>query len=362
MRFISAGVVVASLFVASLANASEPKTEGGKGGPTPSAAPVSEGTNGAESGTATRSTETSQDGEDERNPDKINAFAPSYKPWEVGMSFETHRLIYQNDLAGGDAVGGSPDSGAGQNKGVNDWEVYLRYDITKHDRISVRAFVFERFLVDDGETGVRFDDMLFAYTHSIPLPKKFNLDLGFSLTAPTSLDSRLAGTITSPRFSVSIDRRFGPLSLDYRMSAQYDIQTESTYGGFTGQDGGAPTSVFHVSMIGDAELHMPFYEPLSLGVGVFNGYVWLHNVSGQLPASCDPTFCGNQPVQQSYGGEAFVRWLMPTVYGFKPDLTVAYAMGDPAVGYTSLLHEGVGHVYLGYREQASAYLNLSVRY
>jgi len=357
---ISAGVVIASLFVASLASAAEGKEASAKGATSPSAAPTSDGTNGPESGTSTRQADNGQE-EDERNPDIISAFAPSYKPWEVGVSFETHRLIYQNDLAGGDAVGGSPDSGAGQNKGVNDFEAYVRYDITKHDRVSVRAFVFERFLVDDGETGVRFDDMLFTYTHSIPLPKKFNLDLGFSLTAPTSFDARLAGTITSPRVSAGIDRRFGPLSLDFRTAATYDIQTYSTYGG-NGQDGGAPTTVFHVSLNGGAELHMPFYEPLSVGVGLFTGYVWLHQPQTTVLASADPTFGNSQPVQQSYGGEAYIRYLMPTVFGFKPDLSVAYAMGDPAVGYTSILHEGVGHVYLGYREQASAYLNLSVRY
>jgi hypothetical protein len=361
MRVISAGVVIGALFVASFANAAEGKGDtGGKGGATTGTTPSSEGTTGAETGVSTRPTEAGQEGEDERNPDMINPFAPSYKPWEVGVSFETHRLVYQNDLAGGDALNGSPDSGAGANKGVNDFEAYVRYDITKHDRVSVRAFLFERFLVDDGETGVRFDDMLFTYTHNIPLPKKFNLDIGLSLTAPTSFDSRLAGTVTQPRLSIGVDRRFGPLGLSLRTSAQYDIQTNATWGN-NGQDGGAPTSVFHVSLIGDAELHMPFYEPLSVGVGLFDGYVWYHNIPAQLQVVQDQTF-PTQPVQQSYGGEAYVRYLMPTAFGFKPDLTLAYAMGDPAVGYTSILHEGVGHVYLGYREQASVYLNLAVRY
>ena len=367
-RFTSAGVVIASLFVASLAMAAEGKgaSEGGKGGGGTtggSTGGTGGGTTGG-SGSSTRTGETQTGGGelDERNPDIINAFAPSYKAWEVGMVMTTHRLVLQNDLSGGDAVAGSPDTGAGINKAVNDFEAYVRYDITKHDRVSVRAYVFEKFLVDSGESGVRFDDMLFTYTHGFPLPQKFNLDIGFSLIAPTSYDSHLAGTITTPRLSFTLDRRFGPLSVTARTYAQWDIQTNSTYGaGNSSNIGGAPTSLFHVAMIGDAELHMPFYEPLSVGVGVYNAYVWLHNVQSQLGAVSD-TLYSTQPVQQSYGGEAYVRYLMPTLFGFKPDITVAYAMGDPVVGYSSILHEGVGHVYLGYRQNAEVYLSLAVRY
>jgi hypothetical protein len=53
---------------------------------------------------------------------------------------------------------------------------------------------------------------------------------------------------------------------------------------------------------------------------------------------------------------------MPTLMGFKPDVTLAYAMGDPTVGYSSVLHDGVGHVYLGYRQNSEVYLSLAVRY
>jgi hypothetical protein len=368
MRFISAGIVFGSLLCASLAFAAE-----GKGGGSPAGGGSSAGGAGAGGGngggagqvagageTQSPDGDSEDEGPDARtNPDIINPFAKAYKPWEVGMIFTTHRLVVQDDLAGGTTDPGSAGSGAGNNKMVNDFEAYARYDITKHDRVSIRAYLYERFLADSGETGVRFDDLVFTYTHSISLPKKFNLDIGLLLTAPTSYDSYLAGTITTPRLSIELDRRFGPLSLDARTFAQYDIQTESSY---DGDQGGDPTSLFHVGIVADAELHMPFYEPLSVGTGLYTAWVWYHNIAGQNQVVTDPQFGNSQPIQQSYGGEAYVRYLMPTLMGFKPDLTVAYAMGDPTVGYSSVLHDGVGHVYLGYRENAEVYASLAVRY
>ena len=372
MRFISAGIVVGSLLFATLAVAAEGKggNTNGKGGAGPSGGSTSGDATGGSPGASGQATRTNQSGVDEedegeeeggeRNPDKIDPFAKAYKPWEVGVTFSTHRLVVQNDLAGGSTDPGSAGSGAANNKMVNDFEAYARYDITKHDRVSVRAYLNERFLADSGETGVRFDDMVATYTHSFSLPKKFNLALGFLITAPTSYDSQLSGTITTPRLSVEVDRRFGPLSLDFRTSGQYDIQTQSSYA-HDGVNGGAPTTTFHISMVADAELHMPFYEPLSVGTGLFTSWVWHHEVPGTLPNVADPTF-KSQPIQQSYGGEAYVRYVMPSLMGFKPDLTFAYAMGDPTVGYSSVLHDGVGHVYLGYRQNSELYLSLAVRY
>ncbi len=366
MRFISAAVVVGSLLLASVAAADEGKGGGGKGGPGPGSSAGSPGGGaGGAAGQATRA-DTGQgvaNGiEDEgteggMNPDRIDPFAPAAKPWEIGLAFTTHRLVIQNDLAGGSGPDGA-SSGAGTDKMVNDYEAYARYDITKRDRITLRAYMYERFLADPGENGVRLDDTVLTYTHSFTLPKRFNLDVGLLVTAPTSFDSYLAGTITTPRLTVSLDRRFGPLALDARIYGQYDIQTEESYGDGAG---GAPTSLFHIGIVGDAELHMPFYEPLSVGIGLATGYVWYHNIANQLPSVPDPQF-STQPIQQSYGGEAYLRYLLPNLIGFKPDVTFAYAMGDATIGYSNILHDGVGHLYLGYRENSEFYLRLAVAY
>lgn len=365
MRFVSAGIVVGSLLFASLAFAAEGKggSDSGKGGAGPGAGQQSAGggTETGLAGTAARGgAATEENGEGEEgaaNPDKVDPFAKAYKPWEVGVIFTTHRLVMQNDLAGGYAENGSPDSGAGAEKMINDYEAYVRYDITKHDRVSVRAYMYEHFMADSGENGIRMDDMAFTYTHSIPLPKKFNLDLSLWLTAPTSFDSYLAGTVTSPRLVVGVDRRFGPVSLEARVSGTYDIQTEESY---SLANGGAPTSMAHLSIAGDAELHMPFYEPLSAGIGLATGYNWYHDIANQQPSVNYPFT--TQPIQQSYGGELYIRYLIPMLVGFKPDITLAYAMGDATIGYTNILHDGVGHLYLGYRENSEFYLSMAVRY
>ena len=53
---------------------------------------------------------------------------------------------------------------------------------------------------------------------------------------------------------------------------------------------------------------------------------------------------------------------MPTFSGVKSDISLAYAQGDPTIGYTNFLHDGVGHAYLGYRQTSEVYASLGMRY
>ena len=53
---------------------------------------------------------------------------------------------------------------------------------------------------------------------------------------------------------------------------------------------------------------------------------------------------------------------LPEVSGVRADLHVAVAEGDPALGYNSLLHDGVSHTYLYFRESSEFYASLSLRY
>jgi hypothetical protein len=370
MRLISAGIVVGSLLVASLASAADGKGGGdnGKGsaGGSSGSAGSSAGGAASQSGQTTRvDPQTTPDDTESENAgprsdvDKLDPFASKSKSWEVGLAFTTHRLVVQSDLAGGTAdPTAEPGSGAGTDKMINDYEGYIRYDITKNDRVAVRAYMYQRFLADSGENGVRFDDIVLTYSHTFTLPKKFNLTLGLLATIPTSYDSYLAGTITTTRFTVEADRRFGPLSLDARTYVGYDIQSEESIGDGAGY---APNTLAHVGIVADAELHMPFHEPLSVGAGIATGYTWYHNISGQAQVVQDATFA-TQPIQQTYGGEVYARYLMPSLAGFKPDITLAYAMGDATIGYSNVLHDGVGHLYLGYRENSEFYLRLAVAY
>src|SRR5262252_747410 len=76
------------------------------------------------------------------SPDVVPGREVPEKPWEVAAVWETHRLIRQNDLAGGYAEPGSAGSGAGTNKQFNFFEARVQYDITEYDRVRLRAFLY----------------------------------------------------------------------------------------------------------------------------------------------------------------------------------------------------------------------------
>jgi hypothetical protein len=361
MRFATIGFVLASLLVAGAASAAGGKgagSEGGKGGAGPAA-----GGGGTGGGGATFA------GDERVQPDLISGGAGAYKPWEVGATLEVHRLIRQNDLAGNDyAVPGAPSSGAANNKFFNELGLFARYDLTDRDRVGLRTYIYQRFLADTGETGYRTDDLIFTYTRLVPLPERFRLQASAWITAPISYDSQLQGLITAPRAILELDRRFGPLTLDFRT---YDEVYVERYTSYSGSGGATPTPLNRLAFAFEAEFHMPFHEPLSLGADVYTAYTWYHNINtgpgGQNSTKDangviqDPTF-GSQPIQQIYGGEIFVRYLLPPLAGLKADIFLALAQGDPTLGYTGLLHDGVSHGYAFYRESSEIYAALSLRY
>src|SRR6516162_5564400 len=93
---------------------------------------------------------------------------------------------------------------------------------------------------------------------------------------------------------------------------------------------------------------MPFHEALTIGLDGYTGYTWVYDVhdttvypDGQPVGPGTPT----PYVGQVYGGEVYIRYAFPTFYGIKSDLTLAVANGDPALGYNSVLHDGIAHVY-----------------
>src|SRR5215472_2986858 len=373
MRSSTIAIVMASLLAAGTAAAAEGKggSEGGKGGAGPGGGPVGPVGGGTSTGSA-------QFGEvGEIQPDILTGEAPPYKPWEVGAIWETHRLIRQNDLAGGYAQPGSPDQGQANNKFFNEMAVYARYDLTDRDRVGLRTYFYQRFLADQGETGFRTDDLIATYTRLVPLPERFRLQVSGWLTAPISYDSQVMGLITAPRIIFELDRRFGPVTLDFRTYDEYYVQKYTTYNGSgsgSSVSGGAsPTPWNRLAFAFEAEFHMPFYEPLSVGADVYTAYTWYHNINyngnttqgssvqQSVGAVQDPTY-SSQPIQQIYGGEVFLRYLLPPLAGIKTDLTVALAQGDPTLGYTGLLHDGVEHGYLFYRQNSEVYGALAVRY
>ena len=325
---------------------------GGKGGPGPSSG---QQTTTTDTGQSVDITETSQR---RANPDVAETKPADAKAWEVGATFETHRLLYQDDL-----------EGAGVNKVFNVYFFSARYDLTDNDRITAGWGVTQAFLADDGESGFRGTDITIAYTHTFRLPERFLLSVSPSTTIPISYYSQLASNITSPALTLALSRRFGDLTLAFRVNGGVFIDKYAQSGSDYAPDdaGGQENAKWHLGGSLSAEYSIPFHRPLSIGAGLSDSYVWFYDStgapvsSGGMGSVQDSQFSG-QPMLQSYGGEIFARYILPTLAGFKTDISVALAQGDPSLGYPSVLHDGIVHPYLLFRQTEEVYAAFSVRY
>jgi hypothetical protein len=356
MRFLSIGLGIAIVLAASAASAAGgvggKGDTGGKGGNGPGV-PDTGGPSGGDKGSSA-GVDTSQaqfggaSAEHAATGEK-----PAEKPWEVTGVFETHRLIRQEDLNGSGAV-----------KTFNVLFAVGRYDITDRDRVQVSAGGYQYFLADTGESGFRADDISLAYTRLVPLPAEFKLRVTPGATIPISFDSQLASNITSPSLQLRLTRTFGDFTVDARVTgrAYIDRYTTAAEIGANGSTASGQTNPkWRLGGTISGEYSMPFHHPLSAGVALIDSYIWYYDV-GQCQAVQDPQF-GNQPMQQSYGGEVFVRYQMPNVGGMKSDITLALANGDPSLGYPSVMHDtGVVHPYFFYRDTAEFYAALSASY
>jgi hypothetical protein len=325
---------------------------GGKGGAGPSSGQQPTTT---DSGQSVDVTETSQR---RANPDVAETKPQDVKPWEIGASFETHRLLYQDDL-----------EGAAVNKVFNVYFLSARYDLTDDDRITAGWGVTQAFLADDGESGFRGTDITVAYTHTFHLPERVLFSVTPATTIPISYYSQLASTITAPSLTASLSRRFGDLTLAFRVNGGAFIDKYAQAGSCNAPDcaGGSENPKWHLGGSLTAEYSIPFHRPLSIGAALSDSYVWFYDGTGQPVSSAnmgavqDSQFA-SQPMLQSYGGEIFARYILPTLGGFKSDIAVALAQGDPSLGYPSVLHDGIVHPYLLYRGTEEVYAAFSVRY
>lgn len=304
-------------------------------------------------------------GKSTQNPDTAQAAREEEKPWEVSGTFETHHLLRDQYTA----------EGLGQYKTFNVYFLAAKYLITDADVLSLSGGVFEFFLADQGESGFRGTDISLSYSHVFQLPEKFQLRTTGTVTAPISYDSQLASNITSPSVTVALSRRFGDLLLSAGLRGTFfwdKYTSENAIGASpSSQDpnsgAGEPNAKWNAGGFLSAEYAMPFYRQFSVGAALTDSYVWYYNV-GSSPTGT--TFNGatsnsvtdNSTFFQSYGGEIFARYILPNLSGFKSDITVALANGDPSLGYPSVLRDGVVHPYvLGYNS-AEVYAALEGRY
>jgi hypothetical protein len=192
------------------------------------------------------------------------------------------------------------------------------------------------------------------------------------------------GLITAPLFGVDLRRDFGHLSIDLRFFVDGYIVTKSSFQASGTNDplgGGDAAPRADVGGVAAAEYRIPRFESLAVGIDFYTAYTWYYDITansapgpvtgcqtsyspgtgGQYPNAHFGFPC-QQPAQQAYGGEIFVRYSPPVYKGIHTDITLAFAQGDPTLGYTSILHDGVQHLYGFWRLTSEFYGALGVRY
>ncbi len=361
---VGLGLGMAAMFAASTASAAGgvggKGDTGGKGG----AGPENSTQAGAEGTAATPAssvdiTELQYRNRSTQNPDEAALEHAKEKPWEVAASYELHRLIRQEDLGG-----------AGANKVFQLLGVSGKYLLTTHDTLTLFGGATVGALADASETGARAQDISLQYAHVFDLPQKFRLRAAASVTAPVSYFSQLASNITTPSLSAGLTRRFGDLAVSATVRGAFfwDRYTSAASlgdagnGASSGVGSGDSNTKYVLGGLLSAEYDMPFHRPLSVGIAASDTYYWYYNV-GQCPLNagngCQGATQGpGQPMQQSYGGEIFARYLLPDVGGFKSDFTVALGNSNP----NFVLHDGIVHPYLLFRDTAEVYIALAGRY
>jgi hypothetical protein len=342
---VAFGFGAALLLATSGAWATDTKGDvGGKGGNGPGEAPTDNN--------STTGIVPFDQAERNQNPD-LNKKREEQKSWDIGADFETHRLIRQDDL---------DYQGNAANKVFNVFGLFADYRLTSHDIITVRDLLTESFIAEQGESGLRTGDIGFSYTHILPLPRDFTLSGTLAIDAPISYQSQKSSQIIDPTLVLGLSKRFGRyINLVGHVSGGVFVDK------YAEAEGGATNPLAHLGVGLGVQVVMPFHEPLLIGITATTSYTWFYNVNSGDPGVVQPGVVQDsqfqsQPIQQSYGGEIFARYTLPTLAGVKSDIQLAFAQGDPALGYTSFLHDGVGYTYLFFRDTSEIYATFSVSY
>ena len=99
------------------------------------------------------------------------AAATVEKPWALSVGLEYHRMFIDN-----------PNGGDKSNTNLMYYYASFRWAFTKHHKVSIRFGLAQHFLADQGETGVRTDDIGIGYGHDFSLPWELNLGTSVSFT------------------------------------------------------------------------------------------------------------------------------------------------------------------------------------
>jgi hypothetical protein len=173
---------------------------------------------------------------------------------------------------------------------------------------------------------------------------------------------KLSSLIAAPRIGVSAQRDFGPLNI---YALVYGYLYLEKYDSYVGGDANPKSSL---AALVQATFTVPHLRALEIGALGTASVIWYHEVHDdgsnalirELGSTSD-ALTPSQPFTNDFGGEVFVRYTLPTdVVG--SDILIAYADGDPTIGYQGLRHDGVGRFNLFYRHVAELYAAVTVRY
>lgn len=286
------------------------------------------------------------------DPDEDSTSYAARKRWSVGTSLETNRTILQEDVGV-------------RTKAFNTLSLYASYFVTKADQVRVTGGFIQRFIADETETGIRTDDIGLSWSHRFRLPGDFLLAPTIGNSIPISFQSRLMGLIALPRASVFLSRNFLDDNLNLSLSASGGYYIVK-YRQMEGREAANPRATTSIRFA--VNYSMPFHQPLQVGGSIGTGYTWDYNVdhsndatlaeqfpNAKVEPSADPYFAGNPPASQSYSGEVYVSYNLPSLVGVNTNFQVSLSQGD------GTLREGATHLYWLSRRggQVSAALTVS---
>jgi hypothetical protein len=278
--------------------------------------------------------------------------------WSIALGMETHVAIASHD----------DGSLTHTEKLVNFFFLSTQLFVSSYDQVRVDAGLFEHFLADPGESGLRLADTSLSYTHSLPILTEAGLSPsaiptkgvlvrgGVSVTAPTSFSSRLLGIITVPRLRLSFERAFFDHSLFLSAGGFVEYYVDK----YRSSPTGGTNAMSRYAVQAGADYCIPALKKLSAGVAVGSSWTYYYGVEGVSTTPygtvADPQY-SSQPVQQNYNFQANASYALPTVKEIGSSFALAYSMGDNA------LHGGVQHLYFGYyRRSTELSASLSARY
>ncbi len=277
--------------------------------------------------------------------------------WSIAAGMEFHAAFVLT----------SPDGGRADRL-FNFYFLSTQLFVTSYDQLRVDAGLFEHFLADPGESGLRLADTSLSYTHSIPIltedglapsavpTKGVLLRAGISATAPTSFSSQLIGIITVARLRLSLERAF----LDHSLFLSVGGFGEYYIDKYRSSPTGGTNAMSRYAVQAGADYSIPSVKALSAGVGVGSSWTYYYGPDGVSTTPYGTVADSQysiQPVQQGYGVQANATYALPTIKEIGSSFALTYSMGD------NVLHGGVQHIYFGfYRRSTEMFASLSARY